>query len=71
MDILVKSSRNKTKPSFKNERIKGVNKGYKDNEDLGKANRFQKIKKKRAEVGEIYSPIVISIRDLNRSKELN
>jgi len=34
MDILVKSSRNKTKPSFKNERIKGVNKGYKDNDDL-------------------------------------
>ena len=40
-------------------------------EDLGKANRFWKTKKKRAEVGEIHSPIVISIRDLNRSKELN
>lgn len=34
MNILVKSSRNKTKLSFKNKRIKEVNKGYKDNDDL-------------------------------------
>lgn len=42
MNILVRSSRNKTKLSFKNERIKKkknerikeVNKGYKDNDDL-------------------------------------